>query len=358
MLISRRRRALVSAVLGGLALAVLGLASWVAVAVTGQGASPVAASVSVIQRPPARYETAASVPVLVYHEMNNGCPPVAAVCDARDPETVSSAQFTAEMDYLLKENYHSVTLAQYTAWLRNGRTLLPSRPVLITADNGIGSFLTGAQPVLARDGFSAVAFLVTGFADGAGGKCGPLLTVAGKAYDVQPGCGPANKGWDLTWDQLRALDPRVWSFALEAGPSGHFVQDYAGTRCPVFDACKLPGEAGAAYKARVTTENATGLRELTAELPGRVTTDGWVVPYSDLGYRRCAQASCTPQPSTGPAGWLVHYASAHFTAVFTEDAFRNRVAHERFRFDVNGMDTEQYFEQHLARFTAAGDFRR
>lgn len=358
MIITRARRRAVAASLGLLLLAVLALAGWSAAAVITQpGTGSPAAAVSVVHRAPARYETAASVPVLVYHEMNNGCAPAAAVCRAKDPETVSAAQFTSEMNYLLKEDYHSVTLAQYTAWLKNAKVKLPSKPVLITADNGIGSFLTGAEPALTRDGFTATAFIVSGFADGAGGLCAPRLAVAGKSYDVQPGCGTANKGWDLTWGQLRALSP-VWSFALEAGPSGHFVQDYAGTRCPVFDACKLPGEADAAYKARVTAENATGLRELRAQLPGRVTADGWVVPYSDLGYRRCAQGDCTPQPATGPASWLVHYASAHFTAVFVEDAFRNRVAHERFRFDVNGQDTEKYFQSELARFTAAGDFRR
>ena len=88
---------------------------------------------------------------------------------AADPETVSTAQFTAEMAYLARAGYHTVTMAQYIAWLGNGKTELPVKPILITADNGIFSFLDGAQEILARDGFTATAALVTGFADAASG---------------------------------------------------------------------------------------------------------------------------------------------------------------------------------------------
>lgn len=248
-------------------------------------------------------------------------------------------------------------MAQYIAWLGNGKTKLPVKPVLITADNGIGNFLQGAQPVLAEYGYTATAFLVTGFADGAEGACAPGYEVAGAVYDVQPGCGKDNAGWDLAWPKLRALSAQVWEFALEAGLSGHYVQDY-DSRCTVFDACMMPGETAAQYEARVAGELTSGMSALNRELPGRVTSGAWVVPYSDLGYKRCAQPDCTPQPSTGPVNWLAEYAAAHFRAVFVEDAYRNGTGHERFRFDVNGQDTEAYFQKALAGFTRDGDFSR
>jgi hypothetical protein len=304
---------------------------------------------------PAPYAVAAAVPVLVYHEMNNGCKPSAPVCKSGDPETVSTTQFTAEMEYLARHGYHSVTMGQYTAWLADGQTLLPARPVLIIADNGIFNFLDGAQDILARDGFTATAALVTGFADAASGDCAPRI--GAKAIDVQPGCPGSSRYWDATWAQLRGLDPHVWSFILEAGLSGHYVQDY-DSRCQVFDACMGPGETAAQYEARVTAENAGGLSTLERELPGRVDAGAWVVPYSDLGYRRCAQADCTPQPYDGPGNWLAEYAEAHFKSVFVEDAYRNGTGHERFRFDVNGKDTESYFQATLAGFIRAGDFDR
>jgi hypothetical protein len=354
MIISKRRRRAVGIALGFTAAASLVLAGWAAGGVTAESDAP--ARQSAVTQTAVTHATVASIPVLVYHEMNNGCQPTAPVCIASDPETVSTTQFTDEMSYLAKSGYHTVNLAQYDAWLRNEKTPLPAKPVLITADNGIGNFLEGAQPILKRDGFQATAFLVTGFAYGAAGQCEPDAVVAGKKYDVQPGCGIDNVNWDLTWPQLQSLNPSVWSFALEAGPSGHFVQDY-NSQCQMFDACEIPGETNAEYESRVNTETSTGLHDLAAELPGRVTTAAWVVPYSNLGYHRCVQSDCTPQPSTGPAGWLAKYAAAHFMAVFVEDAFRNTVDHERFRFDVNGSNSENYFQSALAKFTTAGDFR-
>jgi len=316
------------------------------------------------------------IPVLAYHEMNNGCLPSATdptgdsdpVCNSGDPEDVSTAQFTAEMAYMSAQGYHTITLAQYNNWLSNPGTSLPAKPFLITADNGISNFLEGAQPILLADHFQATAFIVTGFADGAGpgnpvnttgtgGICEPDLTVAGVSYDVQPGCGTDNYWWDETWAGLKALNPAVYSFALESGPSGHFLQTYNAT-CQMFDACMIPGETDAQYQARVIKETMTGLMTLNQELPGRVNDDSWVVPYSDLGYAQCAQSNCTPQAYNGPAGWLSAAAGHAFESVFVEDAFRNGIQNERFRYDVKASDTEANFEASITSYAAAGSFSR
>jgi hypothetical protein len=379
-MITRRRRGVVGAALAALTIGLVFLSGEVVVAVTGHQAAsspglarPPASAVSpksvtgfsdriahtaAIKTPRIVYAQASQVPVLVYHEMNNGCKPAASTCvNPKDAETVSTAQFLAEMNYLARAGYHTISLAQYETWLLDMRTKLPRRPILLTADNGIGNFLVNAEPILARDDFTMTAFLVTGFADGASGHCEPDVRVAGVSYDVQPGCGRDNEGWDLTWPQLRSLSPRVYSFALEAGPSGHFVQDY-DAHCQMFDACKIPGETNAAYEARVHREIASGLAELRAQLGSRASTTAWVVPYSDLGYPRCAQSDCTPQPYTGPPGWLTEYAASRFTAVFVEDAYRNGIRHERFRDDINGWMTEQIFQERLREFVRDHDFER
>jgi hypothetical protein len=379
-MITRRRRGVVGAALAALTIGLVFLSGEVVVAVTGHQAAsspglarPPASAVSpksvtgfsdriahtaAIKTPRIVYAQASQVPVLVYHEMNNGCKPAASTCvNPKDAETVSTAQFLAEMNYLARAGYHTISLAQYETWLLDMRTKLPRRPILLTADNGIGNFLVNAEPILARDDFTMTAFLVTGFADGASGHCEPDVRVAGVSYDVQPGCGRDNEGWDLTWPQLRSLSPRVYSFALEAGPSGHFVQDY-DAHCQMFDACKIPGETNAAYEARVHREIASGLAELRAQFGSRASTTAWVVPYSDLGYPRCAQSDCTPQPYTGPPGWLTAYAASRFTAVFVEDAYRNGIRHERFRDDINGWMTEQIFQERLREFVRDHDFGR
>ena len=45
-----------------------------------------------------------------------------------------------------------------------------------------------------------------------------------------------------------------------------------------------------------------------------------------------------------------------FQAVFVEDANRNGVQNERFRFDVQGWMTQSEFESTLTSYVAAGSF--
>ena len=82
----------------------------------------------------------------------------------------------------------------------------------------------------------------------------------------------------------------------------------------------------------------------------------WTVPYSDLGYGRCMQGDCTPQPTTGPKGWLAAYAAKSYPIAFVEDVFRNGTEHDRFRFDVQGWMTQRYFVSALNADIADGDF--
>jgi Polysaccharide deacetylase len=298
---------------------------------------------------PLSYTRPASIPVLVYHQLDNGCKPLAAECNAKETESSSERQFAVEMNWLYQNGYRTVTPAQYLKWLRGQPVALPSRPVLITVDNGISNFYQDGTGVLQRYGFTATSMIVTGFADAASGQC---------AAD-QPGCPAVNGGWDATWAQLAALPAGTWNFALEAGPSGHFVQDY-DPACRVFLTCMKPGETVAAYQARVAAELTRGETELRDHLGGRASSDAWTVPYSDLGYNpgyaACTSQGCTPQPSDGPAGWLASYAAARFTAVFVEDADRNGTGHERFRLDVKGSMTLAQFTSEFTADLAAGSF--
>lgn len=295
---------------------------------------------------PLSYTRPASIPVLVYHQLDDGCKPTAAECDAKEAESSSEEQFAVEMGWLYQHGYRTITAAQYVKWLRGQPVALPARPVLITVDNGIGNFFEAGTGVLQRYGFTATAMIVTGFADGAGGRC----------TTDQPGCPAANEGWDATWAQLAALPAGTWNFALEAGPSGHYVQDYSKT-CPVYLTCLEPGETVAHYEQRAVAELNTGEAELRHHLAGRADADVWTVPYSDLGYPRCAQSSCTPQPSIGPPGWLAAYAAKRFSGVFVEDAYRNGTQHERFRLDIQGWMTPGEFAALFGSGLKHGDFQ-
>jgi Polysaccharide deacetylase len=296
----------------------------------------------------------ANIPVLVYHELNNGCAATVAVCNASDPESVSTTQMKAQLSYLHAQGYRTVNLTQYLAWMKGNTSGLPAKPLLITFDNGIGNLLQGAVPVLRSYDDTAVAFLVSGFADGAAGVC-KGTPIAGQAQiNTQPGCPVDNIGWDLTWSQLQALPTSVYQFALEAGPSGHFVQDY-DPNCTQFYACKAPGETDAQYEARVRADQNTGLAEIQKHLKN-VNTNGWVVPYSDLGYTECSESACTPQNHDGPANWLQNEAANKFQAAFVEDSGQNGVLNQRFRFDVQGWMTQAEFESTVTSYVSSGAF--
>jgi hypothetical protein len=290
-----------------------------------------------------------SIPVIDWHELNNGCASTVAVCNASDVESVSTAQLTAELAYLVTQGYHTVSATQYEAWTEGSQTLLPLNPIFLIADNGILPFLSGAQPILQADGFTMAVAVISGFADGASGICSE------PAYE--PSCPSANDdGWDATWAQLAALSPSVYSFIIEAGAAGHFVQTY-DPACTAFYACESPSETDAGYEARVASDLSTGQAEIVAKLgTSRFTSGLWVVPYSDDGYTACSWASCVPQTSDGPAGWLTSWTAQHYPVAFVQDAFRNGIQNERFRIDVQGWMTQDEFESLLSSDVAVGDF--
>jgi hypothetical protein len=291
-----------------------------------------------------------SIPVFDWHELNNGCDPGAPVCNAADPESVSTAQLTAELGYLKAQGYHTITPLQYKQWTEGMNQRLPAKPVFLVDDNGIENFLAGAQPVLASDGFTMAVAVVSGFADGARGVCSQPA--------FQPGCPVANVGWDATWAQLRALSPSVYSFIIESGAAGHFVQTY-DPACTAFYACMVAHETVSQYEHRVANELAQGEKEIVNKVDAARFTPGlWVVPYSDDGYPGCSGNACTPQTSDGPAGWLPAWTASQYKVAFVEDAFRNGTQNERYRIDVQGWMTESEFETMLNQNLASGYFTR
>jgi peptidoglycan/xylan/chitin deacetylase (PgdA/CDA1 family) len=76
--------------------------------------------------------------------------------------SVTPADFAAQMDWLAHNGYHPITLSDLNAYL-NGQHGLPSRPVILTFDDGYADFYTTALPILRAHDFSAVAYVVSGF---------------------------------------------------------------------------------------------------------------------------------------------------------------------------------------------------
>jgi Polysaccharide deacetylase len=270
------------------------------------------------------------IPVLSYHQLNNGCSATAAMCNRTGTadEILTTAQFYAEMKSLHEQGYHSITASAYTRWAAHEPVLLPSKPILLTVDDGIENFFGAATPVLRHFGYSMVAMIVSGFATGAQNGQQPYA------------------GFDASWTQLRQLDPSIWSFAFHAGPQGHL--ESTSQACPYFYPCQRPGETDEAYQARVRADINTGVSQLQSELPG-ADTQMWAVPYNDL-----AQEADEPQSGTEPSTWLSGYAQQNFAVVFV-DGLRSS-ANEHYRYEVHGTDSLRNFTTQLNTALAAGSF--
>ena len=265
-----------------------------------------------------------SIPVLSWHQMDNGCEATAPLCATPDysATNVTQRQFYDELSWLYTQGYSTITAPQYVAWATGTAVSLPAKPVLLTVDDGTANFYAGATPVLRHFGYTMVSMVVSGFAQGA-----------------QNGTGQY-KGWDATWTQLTNLPSDTWSFAFHAGPQGH---ELSGTgKCLYFYPCQRPGESASAYEARVARDIDAGIAAEQRDLGSRVDTSMWAVPFNDL-----AQAPDEPQSGRAPQKWLEDYAARRFAVVFV-DGYTSR-ANQHYRYEVRGTDSLRYFASQVER---------
>lgn len=100
--------------------------------------------------PPIEY-TGTSIPILMYHEIGTG------------PNSlyVPTEKFRAQMNYLYKSGYHTVTMANAQEMLAKGK--IPAKTVILTFDDGYTSFYTRAWPIMQEFGFTGTVFVCTEF---------------------------------------------------------------------------------------------------------------------------------------------------------------------------------------------------
>lgn len=99
------------------------------------------------------------VPILMYHYIRV----------SPDPSdrlgfnlSVTPADFSRQMDWLAANGYHPVDFDDLRGYLL-GREDLPSRPVILTFDDGYRDMYTTAFPILRSHQFKAVSYIVSGF---------------------------------------------------------------------------------------------------------------------------------------------------------------------------------------------------
>lgn len=99
-----------------------------------------------------------SVPILMYHYVDYNPNPKDI---ARDALSVNPDKFDAQMDYLSKNGYTSVSLDTLYG-IFNKQATMPAKPIVLTFDDGYGNFYRVVYPILRKYNFHAVSFIPTG----------------------------------------------------------------------------------------------------------------------------------------------------------------------------------------------------
>lgn len=202
-----------------------------------------------------------AIPILLYHKI--GLPPRGA----RVPgQYVSPRLFRRHLSYLARRGYTSVSLLEV---VRQGPQL-PTRPVVITFDDGYRCIYEHALPALIEHGYSATVFLVakgvggTNFWEEAVGDVKePLLAASELGEMVGSGIEFGSHG--LTHPHLTTLAEA--DAAREITESRAVIEDLLGAPCPTFAypygdwngrVRDLVGEAG--YEVACTTRRAAARR--------------------------------------------------------------------------------------------------
>ena len=98
------------------------------------------------------------VPILYYHYIRINPNPRDRVGFGL---STPPAMFRAQMQYLADHGFHVISLHEAVVAIKT-HSGLPSRPVVLTFDDGYADFFTAAVPVLLSHGFTATSFVISG----------------------------------------------------------------------------------------------------------------------------------------------------------------------------------------------------
>ena len=188
---------------------------------------------------------------------------------------VTPRHFAEQLATLRAAGFHAVSLAQVRALIEGRQPRLPPRPILVTFDDGPRTTWTAADPILARYGFRAAAFVITG-------------RVASRS-----------PSYYLTWGQLRAMrDSGRWEIESHTHAAHIFGLLPDGSHGPVLNNRVVePGgqeETITHWRARVVEDLQASSRQIRTHLS--VTPAAFAYPFSASGTRPTTRA--LPRSST------------------------------------------------------------
>jgi peptidoglycan/xylan/chitin deacetylase (PgdA/CDA1 family) len=169
------------------------------------------------------------------------------------------AAFAIQMDYLHRNRYAVIPLAQLVRALREGSEL-PQRAVVITFDDGLSCSCETALPILGRFGFPATIFVVAGLVDrsnewlhAAGFPARRMLSAAGLRSLVAAGCEVGSHSLTHPWlsrlplsaARAEVRDSKSRLEDLVGRPVAHFAYPYGDYTAAVRDSVMEAGYAAA-----------------------------------------------------------------------------------------------------------------
>jgi len=167
--------------------------------------------------------------------------------------SVTPSDFKAQMDWLQVNGYHAITLNDLRAYFQEQKPL-PSRPIVLTFDDGYADFYTTAFPILQAHGFTAVSYVVPGFLDH------PRYMTSAQVEEID-GAGIEIGAHTMTHADLTNAGPA--QLVLEVEGSKKALEKLLGH--PVLDFCYPSGKFNDAVIASLRQ---FGLQSATTELPG------------------------------------------------------------------------------------------
>lgn len=102
------------------------------------------------------------LPVLCYHNVIKSDRKDAAEMLRKDPYTMTAGRLEEHFKYLKDNGYTAITMQQYKDYVENNKPL-PSKPIMITFDDGNDSMYTVIYPILKKYNFPALYSIIFSF---------------------------------------------------------------------------------------------------------------------------------------------------------------------------------------------------
>lgn len=201
-------------------------------------------------------KTPPGIPTLLYH----GVGPKTDFADPADAAyAIAPDSFAKQMALLRHAGYHSVTLAQFAAYVAGRAEKLPSRPLLITFDDALADSWLNGDGALKREGFTA--------------------TMLVDAYRVNNHA----KGY-LTWGELKAMEKSGrWDMQLHSWLGHEYIRYGPGANdYGAYYAYREEHESLDGWRKRAFGDITEGADRLHDELPDERAL-AFAPPYGNYG---------------------------------------------------------------------------